>query len=107
MSPDIHHSPEHEFEPEFGLPERLPEGERVLWQGSPDTKEILSRVFHIKMLGIYFGLLLAYSIATGLSEGEALTSIAFAADELPMLESSCNLEAVAFFNLDCICSSNC
>lgn len=79
MSPDIHHSPEHEFEPEFGLPERLPEGERVLWQGSPDTKEILSRVFHIKMLGIYFGLLLAYSIATGLSEGEALTSIAFAA----------------------------
>lgn len=79
MSPDIHHSPEHEFEPEFGLPERLPEGERILWQGSPDTKEILSRVFHIKMLGIYFGLLLAYSIATGLSEGEALTSIAFAA----------------------------
>jgi hypothetical protein len=79
MSLDIHHSPEHEFEPEFGLPEKLPEGERILWQGSPDTKEILSRVFHIKMLGIYFGLLLAYSVATGFADGEALTTIAFSA----------------------------
>ena len=79
MSLDIHHSPEHEFEPEFGLPERLPEGEHILWQGSPDTKEILSRVFHIKILGIYFGLLLAYSVATGFADGEALTTIAFSA----------------------------
>jgi hypothetical protein len=79
MSLDIHHSPEHELEPEYGLPERLPEGEHILWQGSPDTKEILSRVFHIKMLSIYFGLLLAYRLATGFSDGESLISIAFAA----------------------------
>jgi Bacterial PH domain len=79
MSLDIHHSPEHELEPEFGLPERLPKGEHILWQGSPDTKEILSRVFHIKILAIYFGLLLAYGVATGFSEGEALTVIAFSA----------------------------
>ncbi|HAT39644.1 hypothetical protein [Polynucleobacter necessarius] len=59
MSLDIHSSPEHEFETELGLPKRLPKGERILWQGSPDTKTILLRVFHIKILFIYFGLLLA------------------------------------------------
>lgn len=79
MSLDIYHSPEHELEPEFGLPERLPEGERILWQGSPDTKEILCRVFHIKILGVYFGLLLAYSVASGLADGEAMMAIFFSA----------------------------
>ena len=79
MSLDIHSSPEHEFEAEFGLPEKLPKGERILWQGSPDTKALLFRVFHFKMLGIYFGLLLAYRLITGFSEGEAFTEILFAA----------------------------
>ena len=59
MSLDIHSSPEHEFEAELGLPEKLPMGERILWQGSPDTKTILLKVFHIKLLGIYFGLSLS------------------------------------------------
>jgi hypothetical protein len=75
MSLDIHSSPEHEFEAEFGLPEKLPKGERILWQGSPDTKTILSKVFHIKLLGIYFGLLLAYRLVTGLSDGESASVI--------------------------------
>lgn len=79
MSLDIHSSPEHEFEAEFGLPERLPKDERILWQGSPDTKTILSKVFHIKLLGIYFGLLLAYRLVSGLSDGESLTTILYSA----------------------------
>lgn len=78
MSLDIYSSPEHEFEPELGLPEKLPKGERILWQGSPDTKAILLRVFHLKMLSIYFGLLLAYRLVTGFTESEALTEILFA-----------------------------
>jgi len=79
MSLDIHSSPEHEFEAEFGLPEKLPKNERILWQGSPDTKTILSKVFHIKLLGIYFGLLLAYRLVTGLSDGEPVTAILYSA----------------------------
>jgi hypothetical protein len=75
MSLDIHSSQEHEFEAEFGLPEKLPKGERILWQGSPDTKHILSRVFHIKLLTMYFGLLLAYRLATGFSDGEPASVI--------------------------------
>ena len=79
MSLNIHSSPEHEFEAEFGLPEKLPKGERILWQGSPDTKTILSKVFHIKLLGIYFGLLLAYRLVSGFSDGESLTTILYSA----------------------------
>ena len=79
MSLDIHSSPEHEFEAEFGLPEKLPKGERILWQGSPDTKTILSKVFHIKLLSIYFGLLLAYRLVTGFGDGESITTILYSA----------------------------
>lgn len=79
MSLDIHSSPEHEFEAELGLPEKLPKGERILWQGSPDTKALLLRVFYFKILGIYFGLLLAYRLFSGYSDGEAYTEILFAA----------------------------
>ena len=79
MSLDIYSSPEHEFEPELGLPERLPKDEQVLWQGSPDTKALLSKVFHIKILGIYFGLLLAYRVVSGLSDGENFLEIGIAA----------------------------
>jgi hypothetical protein len=75
MSLHIHSSPEHEFEAELGLPERLPKGERILWQGSPDTKTILLKVFHIKILFIYFGLLLAYRLVTGMSDGEPISVI--------------------------------
>ena len=71
MSLNIHSSPEHEFEPELGLPEKLPQGEKVLWQGSPDLKTLLLKVFHMKGLVLYFGLLLAYRIISGALDGEA------------------------------------
>jgi hypothetical protein len=77
MSLDIHSSPEHEFEAEFGLPEKLPKDERILWQGSPDTKTILAKVFHIKLLAIYFGLLLAYRLVAGFSDGESAVAILY------------------------------
>ena len=79
MSLQIYSSPEHEFEPELGLPEKLPKGESILWQGSPTTKTILSKVFHIKILGNYFGLLLAYRFITGFSDAEPVMTILFSA----------------------------
>ena len=49
---------EHEFEPARGLPETLPAGESLLWQGSPDWRHLARRVFHVRKLAVYFGLIL-------------------------------------------------
>lgn len=62
---------EHEFEPQYGLPERLPANERILWQGAPDLKSLALRTFHIRKLAWYFGLLLTWRIGTQLSAGAA------------------------------------
>jgi hypothetical protein len=49
---------EHEFEPQFGLPERLPQDEFIVWQGSPDVGALAASAFHIKKLVVYFILLI-------------------------------------------------
>jgi len=73
------HGHEYEFEPQYGLPERLPAGEHILWQGSPDFATLARRVFRIRMLALYFAVLLASRVALDLSDGgrfdEALLSI--------------------------------
>jgi hypothetical protein len=58
-----HHGHEHELEPEYGLPERLPEQERIVWQGSPSPTALFQRVFHARGLVIYFSLLIALRAA--------------------------------------------
>lgn len=60
---------EHEFEPQHGLPERLPSDERILWQGSPDTAALARDAFHLHQLGIYFALLLTASVVAALWSG--------------------------------------
>jgi len=47
-----HH--EHEFEAAPGLPEPLPAGERILWQGGPQWRALCLHVFHLRKLAIYF-----------------------------------------------------
>lgn len=66
------HGHEHEFEPQYGLPERLPAGERILWQGSPDFVTLARRVFHIRKLTLYFSLLMAYMVVSALMQGASL-----------------------------------
>lgn len=48
---------EHEYEPVRGLPEVLPPGEAILWQGAPDREVMARRALHIRTLAIYFALL--------------------------------------------------
>jgi hypothetical protein len=71
---------EHEFEPEYGLPEALPQDERILWQGSPDFATVARRIFHVRKVALYFALLLALRAANTLGDGgswlDALGSIA-------------------------------
>ena len=66
------HGHEHEFEPQYGLPERLPAGEHILWQASPDFATLARRVFHIRKLTCYFTLLMAYMVISTLWEGGSL-----------------------------------
>jgi len=48
---------EHEFEAQLGLPEELPAGEHILWQGSPEWIGLGIESFHLRTLGIYFTLM--------------------------------------------------
>lgn len=56
MNVNPHH--EHEFEAAPGLPEALPVGERLLWQGSPDWRQLALQVFHVRSLAIYFAVMM-------------------------------------------------
>ena len=60
---------EHEFEPQYGLPEVLPADEKLLWQGSPDWKTLAIERFHVRKLVIYFAALLVARVAFQLEGG--------------------------------------
>lgn len=64
---------EHEHEPQYGLPERLPDNEHLLWQGQPDARGVMQRVFHLRGVSIYFALMLAWLLATRLHDGASVT----------------------------------
>jgi hypothetical protein len=67
-----HRGQEHEFEPQFGLPERLPPSERLLWQGQPLPSIVARRVFHLPLVTVYFAVMLTWSIGVQLQDGVAL-----------------------------------
>ena len=52
-----HH--EHEFEAAPGLPEPLPPGERIVWQGAPDWRVLALHAYHLRQLAGYFGVMMA------------------------------------------------
>ncbi len=64
-----HRGQEHEFEPQFGLPERLPDSERLLWQGQPLPGLVARRIFHLPVVTGYFALMLAWRIGSQLQDG--------------------------------------
>lgn len=63
------------YAPVHGLPGSLPQGERLLWQGSPVLAALARRTLHGRMLAGYFLLLLAWvavsSLTAGLTPGAA------------------------------------
>jgi hypothetical protein len=67
--PPANAAAEHEFEAAHGLPEALPEGERLLWQGAPVVSELARRAFHLRKLAVYFALMIGTRIAAVLAEG--------------------------------------
>lgn len=82
--PSAHrHTPEHEHEHEFeaahGLPEPLPAGERILWQGSPDLRALAYRVFHVRTLSWYFAAILVLRGVTAATQSGSVVTGAIAA----------------------------
>jgi hypothetical protein len=67
--------PEHENEPVPGLPERLPQGETILWQGTPEWWPFAQRVFRLRLLVIYFAALVVWSIADAAATGGSVAMI--------------------------------
>ena len=67
-----------DFEPIPGLPERPPEGEQILWQGSPDWRRVARDVYHVDKVALYFGALLLLKVVaeawSGASLGQALSA---------------------------------
>lgn len=74
-------SGEHEFEPVRGLPDQLPAGETLLWQGSPDWRRLAIEAFHLRALAVYFTLMLTWRAGSVLADGgtvaQALASLAW------------------------------
>ncbi|NJO35906.1 MAG: PH domain-containing protein [Rhodospirillales bacterium] len=73
---------EFEAEPVRGLPELLPAGEQMLWQGSPDWQCLAVRAFHARKVAVYFGAMLVWRIASGLAEGHSIMAAVGAAGRL-------------------------
>jgi hypothetical protein len=60
---------EYEYEPIRGLPEDLPAGEHIVWQGEPDWRALARRAFHVRKVLFYFALLIAWYMATRGADG--------------------------------------
>jgi Bacterial PH domain len=60
---------EHEKEPIRGLPQALPPGELLLWQGSPGALSLARHAFHVVKLASYFLLLAVWRFAGVRAEG--------------------------------------
>ena len=55
-----------------GLPDHLPEGEKLLWQGRPEWKRLAMNAFHVRKVALYFLVVAAGQTAYHLSKGESL-----------------------------------
>ncbi len=63
------------FEPRRGLPALLPEGERLLWQGSPRWQSLAVRAYQVRKVAVYFGILVAWRIAAGVNAGHSFATV--------------------------------
>jgi hypothetical protein len=64
--------------PTPGLPEDLPLGEEILWQGSPSARALARSAFHVRALGIYFAILLVLRGYNAWSDSQSLSHTALA-----------------------------
>lgn len=66
------HHDDFDFEPVRGLPQILPKGERMLWQGAPRWQDLAVHAFHARKVIWYFVALAAVQAMFGYADGESL-----------------------------------
>ena len=66
---------EYEYEPVNGLPEDLPEGEEIVWQGVPRWTALANRVFQVRTLALYFAALIGIHVVYKLMDGASSSHI--------------------------------
>jgi hypothetical protein len=72
------------------LPEQLPQGETLLWQGHPSWRSLALQAFHIRKIGVYFALILVWRTASTPQERWSVPSL---------VEDSVGFLALAFCSL--------
>ncbi len=65
---------EYDFEPIRGLPEHLPPGEEMLWQGAPRWTVLARTAFHVRTVAIYFAVLAVWRLAANWSADSSVAS---------------------------------
>jgi len=83
-----HASDEFDVEPVPGLPEHLPEGEVMLWQGSPDWRSLARRAFHTRKIAVYFAILVMWRVSAGFYDGQSAAEVAAGAGLLAGLAAA-------------------
>ncbi len=58
--------------PMDGLPGRLPEGEQVLWQSGPSWRALARHAFHIRLVAVYFSVLVGWRVLGSMMSGHDL-----------------------------------
>jgi len=66
---------EHDHEPIPGLPDLLPDGERILWQGAPEWRDFAIAGLHVRKLTVYFAILLGARVLVQGNSGAAGSEI--------------------------------
>lgn len=86
---------EHDYEPVPGLPERLPAGEELVWQGAPEWRALARRAFHVRKVAAYFALLLVWRAVVVVYDGAPFGDFVAAALWLvPMAVVACAILAL-------------
>lgn len=75
-----------------GLPETLPKGERILWQGRPDWLALAFAAFRLGWVAAYFAVLFVWRLASELAAGAPAAEAAiYAAWILPLAAAGLGL----------------
>ena len=67
------------FEPVRGLPERLPQGEHILWQGRPSTRMLAREALSTRTVALYFGVVAALRVIISTASFPLPTALGHAA----------------------------
>jgi hypothetical protein len=101
MRKNLNNGREYELEAEYGLPEKLPEGEYVIWQGAPEFWGMAKDIFYIRPVIAYFVFLVIYRIYDGIVLDHTIKAIAISAAWMLAMSLVCVglLAALAYYTV--------